>query len=146
MKKYNFTILGNKYDVDIIKIEDNIAEVDVNGSIYEVEIEQELQQQSKTPTLVRQKTVPSGSSGSKKTHKPTRVAGAGQIKAPLPGTILELKVKEGDDVKIGQTVLIMEAMKMENDIKAATEGKVTSVKIGNGDSVMEGDVLVEIGD
>jgi biotin carboxyl carrier protein len=146
MKKYNFTIRGNKYDVDIIKIEDNIAEIEVNGSIYEVEIEKTLAPQSKTPTLVRRRAVPTGEGDKKKTHKPTRKAGAGQIKAPLPGTILEMKVKEGDSVKTGDTVLIMEAMKMENNIKADREGTIASVKVANGDSVMEGDVLVEIGD
>jgi biotin carboxyl carrier protein len=90
--------------------------------------------------------VPSTSADRAKTSKPSERKGAGGVNAPLPGTILEVKVKEGDIVKTGDLLLIMEAMKMENNIKADKEGKVLSVKVHPGDSVLEGDVLVEIGD
>ncbi len=63
----------------------------------------------------------------------------------MPGTILEMKVRVGDEVKQGDTLLIMEAMKMENNIKADKAGKITDVKVNVGDSVLEGDLLVEIG-
>jgi len=144
MKKYSFTIRGNKYDVELQNIEDNIAEIEVNGSKYEVEIHKEIKT-SKTPKLVRQRVIPTGDSDRAKTSKPTERKGAGRIKAPLPGIILEIKVKVGDTVKIGDTLLIMEAMKMENNIKADTEGKISEIKVNTGDSVLEGDLLVEIG-
>ncbi len=144
MKKFKFTIRGNKYDVELLNIEDNIAEIDVNGSKYEVEIEQEVKT-TKTPKLVRPKVVPSSESDRAKTSKPTERKGAGLVKAPLPGTILQVFVKEGDLVKSGDKLLIMEAMHMENNITADTEGKVTAVKVKQGDAVLEGDVLVEIG-
>lgn len=144
MKKFKFTIRGNKYDVELLNIEDNIAEIDVNGSKYEVEIEQEVKT-TKTPKLVRPKVVPSSESDRAKTSKPTERKGAGLVKAPLPGTILQVFVKEGDLVKSGDKLLIMEAMKMENSIKADKEGKVSAVKVNAGDAVLEGDVLVEIG-
>lgn len=144
MKKFKFTIRGNKYDVELLNIEDNIAEIDVNGSKYEVEIEQEVKT-TKTPKLIRPKVVPSSESDRAKTSKPTERKGAGLVKAPLPGIILQVLVKEGDLVKSGDKLLIMEAMKMENNITADTEGKVMAIKVKEGDAVLEGDVLVEIG-
>ncbi len=144
MKKYKFTIQGNNYDVDIINIEDNTAEVDVNGTTYKVEIHREVKT-PKTPKLTRSLAVPALEADVAKTSKPTERKGGGNIKAPLPGVILELKVKEGDIVKIGDTLLVMEAMKMENSIKTDKEGKVLSIKIKAGDSVLEGDTLIEIG-
>lgn len=145
MKKFKFKIRGNAYDVEINNIEENIADIEVNGTNYKVEIEKEIKT-SKTPRLIRQTSVPSSDhSKTPKTRKPSERKGAGAVKAPLPGTILEIKVKEGSEVKIGDTLLIMEAMKMENDIKADKEGKISAIKVNNGDSVLEGDVLVEIG-
>lgn len=144
MKKFKFKIRGNTYDVNLVNIEDNIAEIEVNGAPYEVEIQSEVKT-TKTPKLVRQPAVPSSESDRAKTSRPTERKGAGVIKAPLPGTILEVKTKVGDVVKTGDTLIIMEAMKMENSIKADKEGKVTAVKANPGDAVLEGDVLVEIG-
>lgn len=144
MKKFKFTIRGNKYDVEILSIEDNIAELEVNGTSYKVEIDQEVKT-SKTPRLVRQPIVPSAESSTVKTSKPSEKKGAGTIKAPLPGTILSIAVKPGDIVKPGDSLLIMEAMKMENNIKADKEGKILSVAVTVGGSVLEGDTLVEIG-
>ena len=66
------------------------------------------------------------------------------IKSPLPGVILEIKVKEGDTVKRGQTLLVLEAMKMENDIKADRDGKVTAIKVSQGESILEGTDLIII--
>ncbi len=143
MKKFKFTIQGNNYDVEILNIEENFAEIDVNGSTYKVEIQQEVKS-TKTPKLVRKQFEPQ-ESATVKTNKPSAKAAAGLIKAPLPGVIIEVKAKEGDEVKIGDKLLVMEAMKMENNINADREGKIVSVKIKQGDSVLEGDVLVEIG-
>ncbi|MCF8239820.1 MAG: acetyl-CoA carboxylase biotin carboxyl carrier protein subunit [Melioribacteraceae bacterium] len=145
MKKFKFTIRGNIYDVELLNIEDNIAEIEVNGSKYEVELHQEVKT-TKTPKLTRSVAVPTGESDKAKTHKPSAKQGAGFIKAPLPGTILEVKIKVGDKINVDDTLLIMEAMKMENNIKADRSGTVKEIKVNNGDSVLEGDLLVEIGD
>ena len=145
MKKFKFTIQGNIYEVEIQNVEDNIAEIEVNGSHYKVEIHREVKQPSKTPTLVRKPVEPSHDTAEKKTHKPTEKVKAGAIKAPLPGTILQMKSKVGDEVKTGDLLLIMEAMKMENNITANRSGKITAINCNVNDSVLEGDVLVEIG-
>ena len=145
MKKFKFTISGNNYEVHIQNIEDNVAEIEVNGTPYQVEIQSEVKT-TKTPRLTRPNVVPSAEAAKPKTSSPAEGKGAGYIKAPLPGTVLEMKVKVGDVVKAEDTLLIMEAMKMENNIKADRGGKIVEVKVANGDSVLEGDILVEIGE
>ncbi len=145
MKKFKFVIQGNNYEVEILSIEDNIAEINVNGSVYNVELQQEIKT-PKTPKLVRSVAVPGSEPDKVRTSKPTDVKGGGVIKAPLPGTILEIFVKPIDKVNIGDKLLIMEAMKMENNINSDKSGVVKAVKVNVQDSVMEGDVLVEIGE
>ena len=81
-----------------------------------------------------------------KTSSPTSPKGAGFIKSPLPGVILEVNVKEGDTVKVGTKLLMLEAMKMENNINADKDGVIKSIKVKAGVSVLEGEVLIEIGD
>jgi len=139
MKKFAFKIRGNTYEVEIKNLENNIAEVEVNGTTYHVELQQE-KKRSKTPTIVRKQQAPKRSESKIK----KQMSGDDSIKAPLPGTVLEIKVKEGDTVKKGENLLIMEAMKMENNIMANKDGTVKSIKVSQGDSVMQDDVLVEI--
>ncbi|MEM1135779.1 MAG: biotin/lipoyl-containing protein [Bacteroidota bacterium] len=139
MKNYKFSINGNTYDVKINALEENIAQVEVNGTPYEVELEKEIKT-TKTPKLVRAKTPkPVGA------PKPlaTKVS-LSQINAPLPGVILELSIKEGDEVKKEDTLLIMEAMKMENRVLAENNGKVKSIKVQVGENVLQGQLLIEI--
>ncbi len=147
MKNFKFTIQGNKYDVNIINVEDNIAEIEVNGATYKVEVDKVITQ-SKTPKLVRSVAVPSTevAPSQLKTSAPTAPKGAGFVKSPLPGVILGVHIKEGDAVKVGTKLLTLEAMKMENNINADKEGIVKSVKVKAGDSVLEGDLLIEIGE
>jgi biotin carboxyl carrier protein len=146
MKNFKFTIQGNKYDVNVLNIEDDIAEIEVNGTVYKVELEKKLTT-TKTPKLVRSFAVPSTETAPSqlKTSAPSAPKGAGFIKSPLPGVILEIFVKEGDKVSIGQKLITLEAMKMENNINADKEGIVKSLKVSKGDSVLEGDTLIEIG-
>lgn len=146
MKKYKFTIHGNVYDVSILNVEDNLIDLEVNGSVYQVEVDKTIQP-VKTPKLVRQRlvpdteTTPSVGTGA----KVPVTAAAGKIKSPLPGTILSILVKAGDSVKVGQKLMVLEAMKMENNIDSDKAGKITAIKVNPGQSVMEGDVLIEIG-
>jgi len=139
MKKFKFTISGNQYDVQINDIEDNIADLEVNGTQYKVEIHQEVKK-TKTPKLVRKPVQHTPGEGEIK----KKSSAAKAVKAPLPGTIISIAVKEGDTVTKGQTLLVMEAMKMENNILAESAGTVTSIKISAGQSVLQDDVLVEI--
>ena len=147
MKKFKFSINGNQYESAVISVEDNIAEIEINGTIYKVEVDKELKS-SKTPKLVRPVAVPSTDfqPSVAKTSSPESPKGTGTIKSPLPGVILDVFVKEGDNVKIGQKLIVLEAMKMENNIESDKAGKIISISKGKGDSVMEGDVLIVIGD
>ncbi len=140
MKKYKFTIRGNEYDVHLKDIEDNIAELDVNGTIYEVRIHGEVKT-SKTPTLVRKPVQQMPGEGQIKKTAPT---GKHKVTAPLPGTILKISVSIGDTVVEGQNIIVMEAMKMENQIQTSKGGEVTSIKVNVGDSVLQDDLLIEI--
>jgi glutaconyl-CoA/methylmalonyl-CoA decarboxylase subunit gamma len=146
MKKFKFTINGNKYEVDIINVDDNIAELEVNGTTYQVEVDKQIQK-TKTPKLVRSVIAPSTDvvKSEQKTAKPLDKKGVGNIKSPLPGVILDIHVRVGDPVKIGQKLITLEAMKMENSVKADKEGKITAINVNKGDSVLEGDLLIEIG-
>ena len=145
MKKYKFTIHGNQYDVNILNVEDNIIEMEVNGSTYAVEVDKSIQP-VKTPRLVRARAVPAtdttpsegtGTKGGKST---------GAIKSPLPGTVLSINCKVGDSIAVGQMLMVLEAMKMENNIDSDIEGRVTAIKVIPGQSVMEGDIMIEIGE
>ncbi|MDP4290594.1 MAG: biotin/lipoyl-containing protein [Bacteroidota bacterium] len=148
MKKYKFTINGNHYEAQINNIEDNIAEIEINGTMYTVELDKTIETAPKTPKLVRSISVPSTDSvpSVAKTSSPGSPKGSGTIKSPLPGVILDIFIKEGDHVKIGQRLLTLEAMKMENNIDSDKEGLVVSIKKKKGESVMEGDILIVIGD
>ena len=147
MKKFKFKIHGAEYDTEIISIEDNKAEISINGTIYEVEVDKELEV-SKTPKLMRSVAVPSTDihPSQSKTANPTAPKGAGNVKSPLPGVILDIHVRENDTVKIGQKLITLEAMKMENNINADRDGKISLIKVSKGDSVMEGDIFIVIGD
>lgn len=139
MKNFKFTIRGNEYDVDILKFEDNVAKIEVNGTRYDVEVHKQVMQ-SKTPVLMRQE-VPAPRRSESKIKKNI---GATQIKAPLPGNIMQIFISTGDEVKKGDKLLIYEAMKMENTILAEKDGTVSAIKVQPGDSVLEGDVLIEL--
>ena len=146
MKEYKFKIHGNEYEVSINSVEDNIADVTVNGTQYEVEIEGKASKVSKIT-----KPTPSTSSAAAtaeviSTAKAAAKKSAGTaVKSPLPGVIVDLKVREGDQVKAGQHLLVLEAMKMENNIDADRDGIIVELKVNKGDSVLEGDTLLTIG-
>ncbi len=141
MKTYKFTIRGHAYDVEILNIEDNVAEIEVNGTKYQVELEKEIKK-PKTPKLVRSK-VPSPTIKERKIRK--NISGtATKVVAPLPGTILQIFVKAGDTINAGDKLLIMEAMKMENQVLAEKGGTIKSIQVAQGDSVLQNDVLLEI--
>ena len=141
MKKYKFTISGNDYEVHIKDLEDNIAEVDVNGTRYEVVVHNEIKT-TKTPRLVRKPIEKLPGEGQIKKKETT---GKHEVTAPLPGTILKLNISVGDMVTEGMNLLVMEDMKMENQIQTTKGGEVLSIKVNVGDVVKQDDVLIEIG-
>lgn len=147
MKEYKFKIHGNEYEVSINSVEDNIADVTVNGTQYEVEIEGKASKVSKitkpTPSTSSAATTAEVISTAKAAAK--KSAGTAAVKSPLPGVIVDLKVREGDQVKAGQHLLVLEAMKMENNIDADRDGIIVELKVNKGDSVLEGDTLLTIG-
>ena len=141
MKNFKFKINGNDYDVVINEVEENIAKIEVNGQSYEVELEKK---EEKPTPIVRK---PKPQSVKNEPVQPKASTSSGNLKSinsPLPGNILDIKVKEGDKVSKGTIVLIMEAMKMENNIVSEFDGVVAAIKVKTGQSVLQNDVLVEI--
>lgn len=142
MKEYKYTINGNKYEVAINSINDNIANVVVNGEEYEVQMEKEPEPVKKK-VVVRPVAQPEAETASAPTST-NKVDLNNAVKSPLPGVITEIKVKVGDKVKAGDTVVVLEAMKMANNLDAEKSGKVTAVLVKEGESVMEDTPLVVI--
>lgn len=145
MKEYKYKINGNLYKVAIGDIENGEAEVEVNGTPYKVELEQKAATTIKVATP-KPAAAPRTATGEKVIAKaaPAAAAGGTAVKAPLPGTVLDINVTVGQEVKAADTVVTLEAMKMENAIKAGVDGKVTSISVAKGDAVLEGAVLVTI--
>ena len=142
MKEYKYKINGNTYNVTIGDIDDNMAQVEVNGVPYKVELEKAPA--VKVASAPRPSAAPRTETGNKVISKPAATGGANAVKAPLPGVVLSINVKDGDTVKAADTILMLEAMKMENAIHAGRDGKVKSVNVKQGDSVLQDDVLVVI--
>lgn len=143
MKEYKYRINGNQYSVKVGDIDNNLAKVEVNGVPYKVEFEKN----DKPVTIVnkpRPSAAPRTDTGAKVIAKPQVAAGSFQVKAPLPGVVMSIAVKVGDTVKAADTVLMLEAMKMENAIHAGHDGKVASIAVNVGDSVLDGAVLITL--
>jgi biotin carboxyl carrier protein len=138
MKTFKYTVNGNVYNVVINRIEDTVADVEVNGTPYQVEMNKPAKKQVVTINRPAQTTAMPIA----RPQQPS--AGASALRSPLPGIILEINCKEGDAVKKGQKVLVLEAMKMENVINADRDGVVKEIKVNKGDSVLEGADLVII--
>lgn len=142
MKEYKYTINGNKYEVTIAGIEDNIANVIVNGEEYKVEMEKEPEPEKKK--VVVKPVAQSTPETQPATGHSAKVNLNNAVKSPLPGVITEIKVAVGDEVKAGDTVVVLEAMKMANNLDAERGGKVTAVLVSEGESVMEDTPLIVI--
>ena len=153
MNKYQYKVQGVDYEVEIEEVEGNIAKVNVNGIPFEVELQKPINA-AKHPTMTRPKVdapKPAASAAPAAAAAPVpqpaaAPVGAGSpVKAPLPGTIIDIKVAVGQQVSVGDVVLVLEAMKMQNNIEAEYAGTVTSITVKAGDTVMEGSVLMTIG-
>ena len=138
MKTYNINIEGEEFKVTIDSVIKDQACVSVNGRQFNVQWEEQAPEKADIPVVKsspKPSPVPQAS-------KPTPTAYGSSINSPLPGTVLEVRVKEGDTVKEGQVVAVIEAMKMENDIEAERGGKVKSVNVTKGDSVLQGSPII----
>jgi biotin carboxyl carrier protein len=151
MNKYQYKVQGVDYEVEIEEVEGNIAKVNVNGIPFEVELQKPINA-AKHPTMTRPKVeapkaaAPTPPPAAAAPAKPAAPAGTGTpVKAPLPGTVTEIKVQVGQQVNVGDIVLVLEAMKMQNNIEAEYAGTVTSITVNQGETVMEGAVLLTIG-
>ncbi len=143
MNKYQYTVQGVDYDVEIEEVEGNLAKVSVNGVKFDVELKEPIRPSS----AVKQTKVaaPAPKPAAAAPAQPAAAPGSGNpVKSPLPGTITTVCVNVGDKVKDGDTVVVLEAMKMQNNIEAEGDGTVTSILVKQGDSVMEGTVLITI--
>ena len=154
MAKYQYTVKGVDYEVEIQDIEGNIANVTVNGIPFEVEMKQPVKagkqkvklsgEQKESASTATPTATATPATATPAATQPAAAASGKPVVAPLPGTINEIKVKVGDKVNAGDTVVILEAMKMQNNIEAETSGTITSINVNKGDAVMEGDTLVTI--
>ena len=150
MNKYQYKVQGVDYEVEIEEVEGNIAKVNVNGIPFEVELQKPINAakhpQLSKPKVEAPKPVAAAPVAAPAPAQPAAPAGAGSpVKAPLPGTVTELKVTVGQQVNVGDVVLVLEAMKMQNNIEAEYAGTVSSITVKQGDTVMEGAVLMTIG-
>ena len=157
MNKYQYKVKGVDYEVEIAEVEGNIAKVNVNGIPFEVELQKPINA-AKHPTMTAPKVQAPQPAAAKPAAAPAAAptaqseapaaaaaAGAGQaVKAPLPGTITDIRVQVGQQVSAGDIVLVLEAMKMQNNIEAEASGKISAIMVKQGDSVMEGTVLLTI--
>ena len=153
MSKYQYKVQGVDYEVEIEEVEGNIAKVNVNGIPFEVELQKPINA-AKHPQLSKPKVeapkpavaAPAPAAAPVAAAQPAAPVGAGSpIKAPLPGTVTDIKVQVGQQVSVGDVVLVLEAMKMQNNIEAEYAGTITSITVKPGDTVMEGSVLLTIG-
>lgn len=163
MKEYKYKINGNEYSVAIIDLEGDKAAVEVNGVSYQVDILTEGYTAPAPRPAAKPAVAPAPAPApaaapaapapapqpiapAAPAAEPAAPAGKGTaVQSPLPGVILDIKVAVGDQVKAGQTVAILEAMKMENNINAECDGVITAIKVSKGDNILEGSDIVIIG-
>ena len=142
MKEYKYTINGNKYEVVISDITENIATLTVNGEQYTVEMEKQAEPEKQKPVV--RKAAESAESNEGGSSAAAASGSGTAIKAPLPGVITDIPVEVGQEVAVGDTVIVLEAMKMANALQAEKAGKVSAIVVKVGQSVMEDAPLVYI--
>ena len=136
MKEYKYKINGEEYNVAINEVTDTTAQVEVNGTSYTVEWQKPA---APKPVVVAKPVAPAAQAA-----PAAAAAGGYAIKTPLPGVIIDIKVNVGDAVAKGQTVAILEAMKMENNINSDRDGKVASIAVAKGETVADGAILITL--
>lgn len=138
MKTYKFKVNETGYTVNIKSHEGNIINLEVNGTSYDVKLKEDVKK-TKTPTLVR--------AASKRPAEPLKVnpkSNKTKIVAPIPGVVLSIDVKVGDTLKVGDRMLVLEAMKMENNIVCEKAGTITAINISVGQQVLQDELMIEL--
>lgn len=147
MKEYKYKINGMKFTVNVGDVVDNEVNVEVNGVPYKVELDKKKQAGPIRPAISQSGQTNMGrqeAPASKPAPRPAAAPNPAAVKSPLPGTIMSIAVKVGDTVKNGDKVAVLEAMKMENDIRTTRGGTVTKILVSVGDTVLEGTDLIVI--
>lgn len=152
MRTYSYTINGARYDVTIESLRDQVAKLNVNGVAFDVEILGAPLSEGDLPEVAAAAAPAAPVAAAPKAESAPAApatkgaAGAGEpVNAPLPGVVTKVLVAAGQAVKKGDTVVVLEAMKMENNITAECDGTVTGICVAAGDSVLEGTTLLTIG-
>lgn len=128
IKKYNIVVNGNSYEVQVEELGSEVSQV--QRPVNQTQVSQPIQKQSTPKSTQQSQPITSGGCS---------------INAPMPGTVNDIKISVGDSVKKGQVLLILEAMKMENEIFAPNDATVKSISTSKGASVNVGDVLITLG-
>lgn len=151
MKSFKFKINGTSYNVDINEVEGQEIKLEVNGTPYNVTVDKGVRPMPQK-TVVSSQPAPRVAAAhgdvqrsSTPAQAPSSASAGNKVTTPLPGTVLDVFVNVGDQVKAGQTIVLLEAMKMENNIESDYDGTVTAVNVRKGDNVLEGETLVVIG-
>ena len=144
MKEYKYKIDGKEYAVKIDKIEGDQAQLEVNGTPYSVEIIQEKKKETPKVAKPAPTSAPVATAAPAPAAAPVSTGKGKAVKAPLPGVIISVDVQVGQQVKRGQQVAVLEAMKMENEVVAPEDGTVASIDVAAGDSVEAGVVLATL--
>ena len=142
MKEYKYIIDGKEYKVAINDVVDNIANVTVNGDSFQIEMEKEAEPEKKKVVLGKAENKAEESETT--TTSAANVNTDNAVKAPLPGVIRDIPVAIGDTIAVGDTVVVLEAMKMANNLEAEKAGKVTAILVKVGENVLEDTALVVI--
>lgn len=152
MRTYSYTINGARYDVTIESLRDQVAKLNVNGVAFDVEILGAPLSEGDLPEVAAAAAPAAPVAAAPKAESAPAApaakgaAGTGEpVNAPLPGVVTKVLVAAGQAVKKGDTVVVLEAMKMENNITAECDGTVTGICVAAGDSVLEGTTLLTIG-
>lgn len=138
MKNFKFLIKGKKYEVNVLSLDGNVAKLKVNDNDYMVEIEREVKT-NKTPIVVRSSIKEPQKEIEKKSGGPKT-----EIKSPLPGIVIKIFVRPDEYVSKNQKLFILEAMKMENEIKAERDGVIAGIRVNEGQSVLQDEVIMEM--
>lgn len=140
MANFKYTIEGKEYLVEIGEVNENIANITVNGEAFTVEMEKKAEPEKKKPVLGQ----PKAESTETEVTSKANINAKDAVKAPLPGVVTEIKVEIGDEVSAGDTVVVLEAMKMANNLETEKSGRVTAICVKVGENVMEDTPLVVI--
>ena len=139
MKKYNFEIDGEKFQVEVNLVSSNNAEVRVNNKNFDIKISNDLAE----PKKAEPKKAEPKKAEPKKAEQSVQ-GNPGDLLALMPGKIIKVLVSEGQKIKMGEPVIIMESMKMEQTIVSSADGAIESVNVSEGDTIEVGSVMIVI--